>query len=223
MSFYDLDINNASVELLPPDKRYKNNIAIITALLKPLQWAHDLFFQSYYIGSAAQNFAPGTYNYGQQVIYNKQVYESLVDNNGNTPPSSNWELVQDNFIGVKERSLYNGNKLILEYALNKEFSTTFRQPNNPVTPTNSDIYITKISAVLTGFRIGSTNTGSSMIGASSASGSIGGKTPFVYVYNFSVNIPTSLATSLGANYIVIISSFVVQYAAAGIRFTVTTY
>ena len=223
MSFYDLDISKQAKILLPPDKRYNNTIAIIAALLSPLQWAHDLLFNSYYVGSSAPAYAPGTYNYQDEVIYNKQVYSSLIDNNTDAPTTSNWILIQNNFIGVQERALYNGNKLILEYACNKEFSTTFRQPNDPVNPTPSDIYITNIAATLTGFRIGSTELGSSSVGASGASASIGGLTPFVYVNNFTVNIPTALATALGANYVAIVSSFVGQYAAASINFTISTY
>ena len=116
MSFYDLDISKQAKILLPPDKRYNNTIAIITALLSPLQWAHDLLFNSYYVGSSAPAYAPGTYNYQDEVIYNKQVYSSLIDNNTDAPTTSNWILIQNNFIGVQERALYNGNKLILEYA-----------------------------------------------------------------------------------------------------------
>ena len=224
MPFYDFNISDATVQLMPPDKRKNNNVSIFKAMIaKPLQWSRDNFFSSYYTGSTAGNYAPGSYNKGQQVVYNKAVYESLFDVNTDTPTTSKWFLVQDNFLGIDERILYNGNKLTLEYALNKEYGTTFRQPNDPVTPTPSDIYISNIAAVITGFRIGSTEAGSSSIGVTTASASIGGKIPFIYTNNFKVNIPTALAASLGASYINIIGNFVQKYAAASLRFTIQTY
>ena len=82
MSFYDLDINQNAVDLLPPDKRYNKIVAFITALLSPLQWLHDMIFNSYYIGSTAAAYAPGTWNKYQQVIYRNSVYESLIDGTG---------------------------------------------------------------------------------------------------------------------------------------------
>lgn len=224
MSFYDFNISNATVQLMPPDKRRNNNVSIFKAMVAtPLQWGSDNLFGTYYEGSTAGQYAPGTYNKGQQVIYNKAVYESLIDSNTDLPTASTWSLVQPNFLGIKERIKYNGNKLTLEYALNKEFGTTFRQPNDPVNPTPSDIYITNVAAVLTGFRIGNTEAGSSSIGATTASASIGGNIPFVYTINFQINIPTELATSLGTNYIAIISSFAKMYAAASLKFTIQTY
>lgn len=47
-----------------------------------------------------------------------------------------WIQVQPNFIGANERASYSCQKLIFEYALNKWFNTTFRNP-----PSVSDIYI----------------------------------------------------------------------------------
>ena len=224
MSFYDFDIATNIVQLLSPDKRRSNNVAIAKSLIAaPLQWAHDLLFNTYYLGASCPNYSAGTYNYQDEVIYNKKVYSSLINGNTDLATTSNWLLVSDNFLGVKERVLYSSNKLVLEYALNKEYSTTFRQPNDPVTPSPSDIYITNLAAILTGFRVGQTEAGSSSIGATTASASIGGSSPFVYVNNFQINIPTSLATSLGANYQSIIKNFVSQYIAAGLRYTIVTY
>ena len=223
--FYDFNISDATVQLMPPDKRRNNNVSIFKAMIAtPLQWAQVNLFSTYYQGSTSDQYAPGKYNKGDQVIYNKAVYESLIDDNTSDPTdTSAWFKVQDNFLGIAERIRYNGNKLTLEYALNKEYGTTFRQPNDPVDPTPSDIYITNVAAVLTGFRIGSTEAGSSSIGATTASASIGGNTPFIYTSNFQINIPSSLADDLGVNYIAIISSFVQMYAAASLKFTIQTY
>lgn len=58
-------------------------------------------------------------------------------------PGCMWIQVQPNFIGANERASYSCQKTIYEYALNKWFNTTFRQPLTPDTSdSGSDIYIT---------------------------------------------------------------------------------
>jgi hypothetical protein len=221
MSFYDFNISSAVQQLVPPDKRRNNLLNIAYSIIAaPLQWAHDLLFNTYLVGSSDPIYSPGTYNYQDKVIYNKQVYSSLIANNTDAPTTSNWILVSNTFIGVQERVLYNSAKLTFEYALNKEFGTTFRQPNDPVTPTHSDIYITALAAVPNGFRIGSTNTGSSSIGASSASASIGGTYPFVYLNNFTINVPSAVLTAQTPQ---AIRAFANNYKAVGLNFTITSY
>lgn len=120
-------------QLLPPDKRKPNNISFITCLLSPLQWIRDLWFGSYRTGSTAPAWNSGTtYSKYAQVIYNKVVYESLQDGNTNNTPiigSTYWTAIQQNFIGLSERIIYNGQTLVITYAMNKWFGTTFRQPN----------------------------------------------------------------------------------------------
>jgi len=62
-------------------------------------------------------------------------------------PGCAWVRVTPNFIGANERVSYSAQKLIFEYALNRWFNTTFRQPNGlPEDPVHnfsgtSDIYI----------------------------------------------------------------------------------
>jgi len=156
---FDFNIPQASIELLPPDKRYTGNITFIKSLLSALQWAHDLFFDSYYNGTTAPDYSPGTYNYLDQVVYNKQVYLSNIDNNTDAPTTVNWTLIQKNFIGLKERILYNGSKIVLEYAMNKEFGGTFRQPGGA----NSDIYTENLPSSEVAFVVGTTEATSSSV------------------------------------------------------------
>lgn len=56
---------------------------------------------------------------------------------GNAANPFYWVKVTGNFIGAHERASYSAQKLIFEYALNRWFDTTFRQPVAGV----SDIYI----------------------------------------------------------------------------------
>lgn len=215
MSFYDFNINDASVEMLPPDKRYLNNVNLIRSLLSTLQWFHDLFFHSYYEGIVPATYAPGIYNYLDQVVYDKKVYLSLINNNSDLPTTSNWTLVQNDFIGLQERVLYNGSKLVLEYALNKEFNTTFRQP-----PVNSDIYISNDNPSVVGFLVGLTEPYCSSVGRTTSSDAIGPGGPFLYTNNFVIHIPSA---ALALTNTQAITNFVNKYIPASLKFTIQAY
>lgn len=222
MSLYDVNINQISIELLPPDKRYTKNIAFIQSLLTGVQWIRDLVFGSYYEGaeeSGISDYAPGTYNYLDKVIYNKKVYLSLDNNNTAAPTDATfWLLIQDNFIGIKERILYCGSKLVLEYALNKQFDTVFRQP-----PNTSDIYIGNLASSPDGFFIAETEANCSAVGATTSTELIGNQLPFVYLNNFQINIPIlALDISVDANYKAV-GNFVDKYIPAGLKYTVVNY
>ena len=81
---------------------------------------------------------------------------------GFAPPSNTnvWEVVNNNFIGVAERDLYFNQKLTLEYALNRYFNTTFRQPNGvTMSATHSDIYISDNTFSYNTFHIGPKSSG----------------------------------------------------------------
>jgi len=219
---YDVNINDTAINLLPPDKRYKNTIAFIQSLLRPLQWLRDLFFGSYYGGSTALPYSAGTYNYLQQVKYQKKIYASLIDGNTDLPTTTNWLLIQDNFIGLQERVLYNGSKLVLEYALNKEFDSTFRQPQTPsgIGDTVSDIYITNLSSSVVGFLIGHTEAYSSSVGQTTSADKIGNNNTFTYANNFQINIPSAIFASTNEQ---AVRNFVNQYIPTSLNYTVTTY
>ena len=122
---FDIDYEVKGVELLPPDKRKRQMIAFIQGLLAPIQWLRDLFIEDYGDGSSSAQWTASTYGRGAVVRYNKSIYESLEDGNTATPAdATKWVMIQDNFIGVNERVLFNGQKIVLEYALNKWFFTT---------------------------------------------------------------------------------------------------
>jgi hypothetical protein len=98
------------------------------------------------------------YSKGFKVISKQVIYISLVDSNTTEPPSSSWEIYLPSYIGVDERILYNGQKLVLEYALNRFYFTNFRQP-----PLVSDIYINNAAISALGFLVGSTEPFSSTV------------------------------------------------------------
>lgn len=113
---------------------------------------------------------------------------------------------------LSKRILYNGQKLVLENALNLKFGGVFRQP-----PLVSDIYTSKLSSVAQGFRIGLTEAHTSSVGISDSSDSIGLSYPFVYVNNFQINIPSAL---LALTTYQEIRNFVNIYIPLSINFTI---
>ena len=220
MSKYDFNINNAAVENLSPDKRYPKNIAYIQSLLSSLQWLRDLFFGSYWDGSTVAQYSPGTYNYLQQVRYQKKIYSSLINDNTDLPTTSNWLLIQDNFIGLNERSKYNGQRIVLEYALNKEYDSTFRQPQTPsgIGDTRSDIYITNLTSSVVGFLVGETE--GSAVGQTTSNDKVGNNNTFIYLNNFQINIPIAIFATTNEQGI---RNFVNQYIPSGLNYLINQY
>lgn len=219
-TIYDIDFNQQAVDQFPPDKRDPQPLALMQALLKEAQWCRDLVLGSFKQGSTAPVYSLGTYALYDQVKYGKSIYECITDGTTNDPTNTiDWRLIQENFIGIDERIKYNGQKIVLEWALNTEFDGVFRQP---VTGLNSDIYITNIAAVLSGFRIGEDETGTdvSSIGQTTSSDSIGGTYPFVQINNFQINIPSALyaATNESA-----VRNFTDKYIPAGLNYVLNIY
>lgn len=157
MSIYDINYNDKVVELLPPDKRYSRTVGWLRAIISvPLQYMRDKFLGNYRLGNTYPVWVAGSYNTGALVQRNQIVYESISDSNTDMPPSANWVEYLPSFIGVDTRVLFNGQKLVLEYALNQYLFTTFRQP-----PLVSDVYIGLLPVNIQGFVVGKT-TGSTV-------------------------------------------------------------
>lgn len=224
MSIYDIDFNTKAVELLPPDKRFPTTIAWIKALVKQAKYIRDKYLGDYNTGANYPIWAIATnYNKGDRVIYKGSVYESLINGNiGNQPIEGiNWTLYQKNFIGVSERVYYNGQKIVLEWALNKWFHTTFRQP-----PLVSDIFIQNNTPSFKCFIIGDNSNNSSSVFSDKSS------SPISYDYNAplfknaTINIPLAVYNALDTTAInreKIVRNFADLYFAAGITYNIVTY
>lgn len=157
MGLFDINYNTKTIELSPPDKRSKVSIGFLRAFVAPIQYLMDKLLGAYRTGSNLFQWQPNTfYNTGDKIISKQVVYEAINLNYNDMPPSPNWSLYLPSFIGVDERVLFNGQKLVLEYALNKRFFGNFRQPTTPLYPHVSDIYITNLDSFLSGFRVGQT-------------------------------------------------------------------
>jgi hypothetical protein len=195
--------------------------------MKPLQYLRDLWLGDYRTGSTALPwFGTTTYSVGDRVIYKGSAYESLTNGNLNNLPtdSTNWVLVQDNFIGVFERMVYNGDKLVFEWAINKffgEYGATFRQP-----PNVSDIYLDTHVKPPTVFLIGFTEPFSSKVYLDRSSEFVINDYSFTAYYNMSIMVPLVIFNQLDtdvSNREKIIRRFADQYIIAGVSYNVVTY
>lgn len=222
MSIYDINFNTLATETLPPDKRFTRMVAFVRILLSPLQYLNNLWFVGYRTGTTAPAYTSGTYAKYAQVKYNKIVYESLVAGNTALPTdTTKWKVVQQNFIGLFERITYNGQKLVLEYALNKWFGTTFRQP-----PSVSDIYVSTNSIGIPVFRIGGTESISSSVSNASSSEFVINNYTIAVQYNFTIYVPVAVYNALDSTMLnneAIFRSFANKYIPAGLTYNITTY
>lgn len=213
MSVYTINFLNKVIELLPPDKRLGRMVAWMRSLNNPIQYLKYKFLDDYRTGSTYPVWIAGTYNKGDKVVYKQIVYECDTDNTTNSPPLSGWVKYLDSFIGTDERVLYNGQKLVLEYALNQYYMSNFRQP-----PLVSDIYIANIPYSLQGFNIGQT-TGDA-VGQTTSTGFIDYDTPFVQPYNFQINIPAAVYATTNDSEI---RNFVDRIIPIGLNYTINPY
>lgn len=223
MAIYDIDFAKFTANMLPPDKRFSKMIAWVKIITYPLQYLVNLWFDSYRVGSVAPYYsALATYNKYDQVIYNKIVYESLIDSNTTIPTTvANWKVVQQNFIGLFERIKYNGQKLVLEYALNKWFGTTFRQP-----PSVSDIYISNNTIGIPVFRSGNIELISSSVSNSSSSEYVVNAYSITVQFNFDINVPVTVYNALDpamVNNESIFRAFADKYIPSGLTYNIVTY
>lgn len=217
-TIYDISTDQAAVDQFPPDKREPQPLALMQALLKAAQWSRDLVLGGFKLGSTAPGYSAGAYNIYDQVKFQKHVYECIKQGTTNDPTNTtDWRLIQENFIGVDERIKYNGQKIVLEWALNTEFDGVFRQP---ATGLNSDIYISNIAASLAGYRIGQTETGGSSTGQTISSDSIGGTYPFVQINNFQINFKASLFALTNDK---AVRNFVNKYIPISLNYVIVTY
>lgn len=218
---FDIDYGLQTLEHLPVDKRVEPNISIGKSLLSGLQWLRDLYLGDYKTGAVVPNYSSGTYFFGNKVIYNKAVYLCIVEFTNNPPTDSySWQQIQQNFLGVDERVLYNGNKVVYEYALNRWFGTTFRQPN-----LQSDIYISNNTRPTPVFIVGDNSSDSSSSFLKTSSEFVIDSYTISNIKNFTIHVPVAVYNALGASADRdrIFRSFADKYCAEGLFYDIQTY
>jgi hypothetical protein len=135
-----------------------------------------------------------------------------------------WIKIQDNFIGANERVMYNASRLIFEYALNRWFFTTYRDPAVGV----SDIYITPHQRLYDYLYMGPAENGYNYIPPA-----YNLATPYVPLSSaleslteFTINVPVAVYNSLSSvsgNRTQIVRNFADRINAAGMVYDVATY
>lgn len=234
MSIFDIDFNVKGVEIIPPDKRDIGLMFIIKAVIKPIQWLRDFGFGSYKKGAIGliPDWSAGTYNLFDRVIYNKQVFESLISNNSDEPGLvTSWRMYQGNFLGFDRRMQFSSNKLLFEFALNLWFRTTFRQPtSNEASPDfylpKSDIYLVTNEIPVSVFRVGFSEDESSSVGLATSSEPVYDDYDFAAVYGLTIMIPIALWNSLNSDASKrdgVVRSFADKCISAGVLYNIQTY
>lgn len=223
-SIFDGNYNLFAKRMLSPDKRMPNNMAYIKTLVSTVQYFRDIVLDVYRVGAQAFTpWAPGTYTKYYRVVHKQKVYESLKANNTAEPTDQTaWRVIADNFIGVEERAQYNSVKLVLEYAINKYFSTMFRQP---LTGT-SDIYFTTLQNPLNVFLVGNSLADATPIYTTGSPQFVINDFSFAAFYNLQINFPQSVFDALDPNpdnAEKIIRNFVNRIICAGITYKIVTY
>jgi hypothetical protein len=215
MSLYTIDFNNKVIELLPPDKRQPKIVRWLQSLISPLVYQNNKILIDYKTGGFYPQWADGnSYDAGTIINYFGTLYISLVDGNGDTPPSGNWGVYLPTSIGTDTRLLFTGQKLVLEYALNINFGTTFRQP-----PDTSDIYIRNVSSSVA-FLVAETDANSNLYAGETTGNYIGSRqTMYFPTGNVFINYPSDLIDT-NPNIETEILSFFNKYAPFGCKATV---
>jgi hypothetical protein len=200
MSIYDQDYSQIAEQLTPPDKRNPNILGVLRAWLASIQWLRDLFFDSYVSGSAAPLYSGlAAYVIGNRVRYsNNSIYECILATTGNNPTNETyWIKVQDVWMGRDERVQYTGQKLSLEYFLNKWFGTNFIQPVLSPLSANSDIYLTEATERFGFLEFTTAPLSSDEFTTSHSVVDFEYTIYSIYTYDFTVNVPLAVFNALG--------------------------
>lgn len=201
MSIYSVNYNTTSVNLLPTHKREENIKNLAYSLMSPMVDLNTIFTYLRTGTSAGDYNALTVYTYGELVNYQRRVYfRNEVTAGyvaGITPNTSEYFVkVLDFTIGLDERIRFTPNKLVLEYALNAIFGTTYSNP-----PTLSDIYITRNTNDSDAFEVGQVETESSTISQMDidAQWAIPEFEPDgTIMYDYTVNVPVAVWTALAS-------------------------
>lgn len=231
MSVPAFDIDNFVPQEMPVNYRNNSWIALLRSFLSGLSW-NSIKFDDYRNG-AIYGYWSGvvTYADGDRVIDLFGVYVSLSDGNTGNPTTdaTYWYRVGDYFIGASERVMYTPRKLTFEWALNRYFNTTFRQPDDPVAPTNSDIFIstsipTSTSVIMYPDAARSSRIYPTMSAPRYMFDTI--VTTAATSYRFAINIPVAVYTALGTSPAIresIVRRFADKYTRMGAFYDIVTY
>jgi hypothetical protein len=225
MTNYDFDNQQVGEQLDVPALRKPRNLAWSRVFTAPIQYLWEKFmdWKDGYEYPAFNGLA--VYQRGDRITYTDNVTYERIYQDPNFPVSGQppdgfpqyWQVVNDNFIGAVERRKYNGQIIMLEYALNRWF-------RNPL-PANQ-IYIVN-NVTNSNFWVGNTGAYSSTVpNLSQYSTSYVANANTVNQYDFTVMVPSALYTSLGPDANTRekrVRKFVDKYKISGISYDIQTY
>jgi hypothetical protein len=230
MALYDYDNEIVAEQLTPPALRESKFLAWLYVITKPIQNFWSLIFEDYKIGSSYSDYSGATtYDFGDRVLWtDKAIYEATYTDadgvaqsfSGEAPSNTLfWTKVNNDFIGVDERIKYNSQLIVLEYALNKWFLNL---------SATDQIYVNTNAITSNIFLMGETGTYSSTMANSSPFSLyfMPEDATFPTQYNFTINVPAALFTTLGTNSTNrenTVRAFADKYVLSGITYNVTTY
>jgi hypothetical protein len=225
---YDVNFFQTAQELSPSFRRTKEEFEGLNAAFAEPMNDLNLIFKWYREGSTAPDYSNVTvYNFGDVVKYAKVIYlrNEITDGYSAGIEPTNFTFftkIIDLFIGVDERVKYQSQKIVFEYALNRFFETTFRQP-----PLVSDIYITRDFSDLTDFWIAETDIATATVGETD--------TDTTYVdedettrsaYDYVIKFPLAAYNALASTNPTrekIVRVFADKINAAGFKYIIQTY
>jgi hypothetical protein len=228
MSIYDVDYEQTSREIFPTHKRKTKLLALANSITKPLVEL-NLFWKFFRDGGSFTAYdALTTYTFGQYVSYQRRVYirNEVIDGYaaGVYPLNKKyWTNILKSSISANERAKFGPSKIVYEYALNKIFETTFRQP-----PLLSDIYITNLNVTDNAFYVGQLDTATAFVSQTDQSALffVTQNDPVPNEADYAIHIPVSVWTALAATNVerdAIVSSVANKYRLVGYNFQIITY
>lgn len=227
MSIYDVNFDQCVQELYPTHKRLDVLLKKMYSIIKPVNEL-NLMFKYFREGGTFAAYNPVTvYTFGQYVQYQRRIYyrnEVTEDYGAGIYPldSKYWTLILNSFIGSDERVKFGPSKIVLEYALNKIFGTTF---NNP--PATSEIYIQNLNTTDSLFFVGEIDSVTSTISQSDQDALyLIPQVETVETYDYAIYIPVAVWTALAATPTErdsIVTSVANQYRLVGYTFKIITY
>jgi hypothetical protein len=210
---YNIDYNQKVIETLVPDKRQPKTTAYLQQLAREVSQNHSQLTKLYKQYQLADNWTNVFFPRNSVVRYAKAIYVAVEDTTDEPTYSNAWLLVSPNFMGNDFRLAIRGERLILDYALNTWFNTTFRQ-----LPATSDIYLVTNTITESAFVVGSTEFESSNIFQNVSSQFVINSYSFANQYNLTIKIPIAVFNALGTTDEIrksIIKNFADLYISAG--------
>ena len=163
MSIFNINFKQLWQQLTPPKLRKSIELAWGEALMSPMDNNNQLF-NDYLSGSTYNFYTTGyTYSASNRVVYTDNgVYENLTGCT-NIPPTdvNNWININGSYVGAIERSRYNAQKYLFEFALNRYFQVTGTTRQSIYGPSYNNIYIENLSGGSASMLMGQTGPYSS--------------------------------------------------------------